>query len=258
MIRATKTQSGSVQKKEASYSVPAVEAMLEIVEYLSIHPEGCGVSELSRRLNLSTNLIFRIMKCLLERGYVQANENMAYSLSARWLSLGALLANNFDLNRLARRYLQEMCNELEFSCLLQTLEGNHMLVQDAVAPNKAFYLQVTSGVQLSLNGNAFAKAILAWLPEEKHPFSQEELQKIRQEGIAYDWEEYTKGIFCIAGPVFTAERRIAGAIGVTGLISHLSEDKKSSVIQSVRTQAANLSRAIGGDPDFYSTEKSIA
>ncbi|WP_176012503.1 IclR family transcriptional regulator [Victivallis sp. Marseille-Q1083] len=253
---------GKAKKREATYAVPAAEALLELVEYLSNHPEGCGVSELARRLNLSTNLTFRIMKCLLERGYVEADENVVYRLSARWLSLGALVANNFSLTRLARSYLEELCQTLEFSCLLQTLEKDHMLVRDAVAPSKAFYLQVTSGVQLAIGGNAFAKAVLAYSTPEvqreiiagltsRPQFSPDaflaELEQARREKLAYDWEEYTKGIFCIASPVFSTGDLVVGAIGATGLVSHLSAEKCRTVEAQVRNQAANLSRAIGGN-----------
>ena len=59
------------------YSAPAVDGMLDIVEFLAKAEHPCGVTELSRQLKLTNNLIFRIMKKMEARGYVVADSASA-------------------------------------------------------------------------------------------------------------------------------------------------------------------------------------
>lgn len=248
-----------MNNKSSSYSVPAVEAMLNVVEYMSEHCDALGVSELARNTGISVNLAFRIMKKLLERGYVQSNESMAYQLTAKWMSLGALIANNFNMFKLAHTHLADMCAQLGFTAMLQTLERGEMLVRDTVAPFKPVFLQIAPGSKFPAKGNAYAKAVLAFSKgTEKYNqamkkirasenFNQkefdDELEKVVQTKIAYDWGDYNKGIFCIASPVFSASDQPEGAIGITGLIDN--KDQILKLADTVRIRAERISSEIG-------------
>ena len=45
------------------YAVPAVEQMLDIVEHLAQNHRPYGITELARQLGISTNGVFRILRC---------------------------------------------------------------------------------------------------------------------------------------------------------------------------------------------------
>ncbi|MCU0979875.1 MAG: helix-turn-helix domain-containing protein [Pirellulaceae bacterium] len=96
------------QQKPASnkYAVPAVEQMLDIVEHLAQHDRPCGMTELARTLGISTNGVFRILRCLAQRGYAEADPAGGCRLGTKFFTLGRWLQARFDLRRRARPQLE--------------------------------------------------------------------------------------------------------------------------------------------------------
>ena len=62
-----------IKKPVRTYSAPAVDRTLDILEFMASHPRPFGATELSRSLNIPINSVFRILKRLTDRAYtVQA------------------------------------------------------------------------------------------------------------------------------------------------------------------------------------------
>ncbi|MBW2690945.1 MAG: helix-turn-helix domain-containing protein, partial [Deltaproteobacteria bacterium] len=101
------------ENKKNTYSVPAVDGMLDIVEFLAQHQSHCGITELSRELGLSNNLVFRIMRCLEERRYAERDVSTgAYRLSSGFFTLGMKLYSRFELRRISRKHLEVLSDSL--------------------------------------------------------------------------------------------------------------------------------------------------
>ena len=252
------------------YAVPAVDAMLDIVEHLAKTDHACGVSELSRDLGVSTNLAFRIMKRLVERGYAKADASSAYRLGAGFLCLGLRLQNQFDLQQNARSHLELLAAQTSETAQLQIPDGDSMLVLDAVTPRADYYLQIVPGTRLLHHGNAFGKAVLAFLSPDVWPDVknrplpaltrrtitslgklEDELALVRVYGLAYDWQEYADGIYCIGAPVFDAQGQPVAGVGVTGLFSRFDPGWRKEAERQVLDCARAISRDIGYDGSRY-------
>ncbi len=260
------------EAKKNTYSVPAVDAMLDIAEFMSTNQAAnCGVTELSRELGLSTNLVFRIMRRLEERGYAERDgESGAYSLSSGFFTLGMRLYNRFELRRVAVEHLKKLSEELGETTQMHVLRGNKMMVLEVVTPPSDFFLQVIPGSRLNIHCNAYGKAVLAFMPEAdamallpkkldkltpasittKQAF-KDELKNVRMTGLAYDREEYNTGIFCVGAPVFDSEGNAVAGLGVTGMSSRFCEKRLPGAEKRVLECAANVSAEIGYSGDFY-------
>ena len=251
-------------KQKNSYAVPAVDGMMDIVEFLASHDRMCGVTELSRELGLSTNLIFRIMKCLTERGYVQADAGGLYQLNTGFYTLGMKLQSRFDLRKQARPFLQELCKVTGETTQMQVPDGNRMLAMEVITPDNDYYLQVVPGSRVYFHANAFGKCVMAYMEEDelnklldeglpeftpntitdKKKF-KEELETVRKTGFAYDRNEYLAGIYCIGAPVFDASGKVIGGVGMTGLASRFNRTNISTFKKAVKQCSVNISKAIG-------------
>lgn len=66
--RATPRPDGGAARP--SYRAPALEKGLDILELMAGVPEGLGQAEIARRLGRSVGEIFRMLACLVERGYL--------------------------------------------------------------------------------------------------------------------------------------------------------------------------------------------
>jgi DNA-binding IclR family transcriptional regulator len=251
-------------KQKNNYAVPAVDGMLHIVEFLVSHNRMCGVTELSRELGLSTNLVFRIMKCLVERGYAQVDAGGLYQLNTGFYTLGMKLQSRFDLRSQAYHFLKELCKTIGETVQLQVPDGNRMLSMEVITPDNDYYLQVVPGSRLYYHANAFGKCIMAYmenaeldklLAEDLPKFTpntiistdkiKEELENVRKTGFAYDRNEYLAGIYCIGSPVFDAGGKAIAGVGMTGLASRFNRTNISEFKKAVKQCAVDISKAIG-------------
>ncbi len=256
--------SADVKTCRSTYAAPAVDGMLDIVEHLAAQPTGHGITELSRELGLSTNLVFRILKRLIERGYVKMDVAGNYQLGSRFLSLGMKLYHRFDLRSLARPFLRELCQGCGETCQLQVPDGDRMLVAEVLTPDSDYFLQVVPGSRTFYHANAFGKCVLAYLPEDefagivaagltklteatltRESTLRRELAKVRRTGISHDQAEYLDGIYCIGAPVFDCLGKVVAGVGITGLISRQKPDRQATQEAAVRKCAVALSEALG-------------
>ena len=64
-----------------AYAAPAVDKALDILEFLAEQPRTFGINELARELNIPVNSVFRILKRLTERGYVELDPGITNRFS---------------------------------------------------------------------------------------------------------------------------------------------------------------------------------
>lgn len=246
------------------YAVPAVDQMLDIVEHLAQNHRSYGITELARKLGISTNGVFRILKCLAERGYAETDPTGGYRLGTKFFTLGMQLQARFDLRRRARAHLERLCEQSGQTVQLYGLQDDYALVLDCVTPATSSFIQVLPGSRMAIHASAFSKAVLAFLPKDEtrrrlprklaaltpHTITDpakllRELAQIRRSGLAYDREGYTLGIFCIGAPVFNVNGEPVAGVGVTGLVSLSHPETQSALEQSILACAENISRDIG-------------
>jgi len=247
------------------YAVPAVDRMLDIVEFLLEQTKPFGVTELARELKVPTNSVFRILKRLADRGYVEVDgETGGYRLGAGFFRLGMRLSTRYDLRLRARRHLEWLCGETGETVQIHIPSRGCVMVLDVVNAPVEFFLQIVPGSRLDYHCNAFGKCILAFMSESEvrailpsrlrartpntvTSLSRllEQLRGTRRTGLAYDWEEYAPGVFCIGAPVFDAGGRVVAGMGMTGLAGRFSRSARSRLESLVLRSAAGVSKDMG-------------
>jgi DNA-binding IclR family transcriptional regulator len=252
------------------YAVPAVEQMLDIVEHLAQNHRSYGITEVARKLGITTNSAFRILKCLTERGYAEADPAGGYRLGTKFFTLGMQLSARFDLRRRARPHLERLREESGETVQIYVLQEDHAMVLDCVTPAASAFIQVLPGSRMEVHASAFSKAVLAFLPEDEtrrrlprklaaltpHTITDrekllKELGQIRVTGRAYDREGYMLGIYCIGAPVFDVNGAPVAGVGITGLVSVSHPAKQSALERAVLQCAAAISRDIGYEGDRF-------
>ena len=252
-------------------AVPAVSRALDLIEFLADRGQPFGINELARELEIPVNSVFRILKCLEARGYVETDSpGGGYQLSTRFFSLGIRLQSRFDLRRRARPHLEMLCRQTGETTQIYFLDGDSTIVLDCVTPDAPMYLQVVPGSRIELHASAFSKAILAFMAEEnvrrllpkrlaaltpntitdREQFMVE-LSKIRRTGIAYDREEYTLGAYCVGAPIFDVHDNVVAGAGVTGLVSRFRAEDLPRIEKQVLRCVRQISSAIGHDGRHY-------
>jgi IclR family transcriptional regulator, KDG regulon repressor len=264
------------KSKKNSYSVPAVDGMLDIIEFMAQDQQAyCGVTQLSKELGLSNNLVFRVMRRLEDRSYVERDASSGgYRLSSGFFTLGMRLYSRFELRHIARKHLARLSETLGETTQLQILSGHEMLALEVITPPSDFFLQVIPGSRLQVHCNSYGKAILAFmepddideiLPKKLKKLTpntitsklvlRKEFEQIRRTGISHDNEEYNTGIFCVGAPVFDVNGDIVASLGVTGLSTRFCEKRLPEAEKMVLECAIKVSSEIGYNGDFFNKLK---
>jgi len=258
-------------KKAPKYAVPAVDNMLDIVEFLAGQTRSFGVTELSRTLHITTNSAFRILRRLVERGYAEIEpQSGTYRLGPRFFSLGMSLASRFDLRTRARRHLEWLAAQSGQTAQLQIPDGDRLLILDVANASSPFYIQTQPGSRVFYHANAFGKCLLAFQDEARRrnnlprrwprltentlmewPQLEAELETVRQTGLGYDREEYLRGVSCIGAPVFDVSSQAVAGVGITFLIGEGAKQQPPSWQRTVLETAERIAQDIGYCGDFY-------
>ncbi|MFI4911909.1 MAG: IclR family transcriptional regulator [Sedimentisphaeraceae bacterium JB056] len=255
----------------SNYSAPAIDRMLDIVEFLATKEVPYGVSELSRTLDISSNSIFRIMARLVARGYaVQDEITKGYSLTPRLFMLRSFRQDRETLRDIAHSHIEALSRMVGETAQIQIPAGNCMESLDIIEPDCDFYLRFKPHARLHYHCNAFGKAVLAFmsnedvlslLPAELPRLTEntittlaellEELEDIRMSGISFDREEYSRGVYCIGAAVFDANGNAVAGIGITGMRVRFDQERIKDYICMVFNTAKNISMQLGYSGDYY-------
>ncbi|NLE38838.1 MAG: IclR family transcriptional regulator [Pirellulaceae bacterium] len=252
----------------APAAVPAVARALDVIEYLADHTRPFGINELARQLKIPVNSVFRILKCLEARGYVETEGTAGgYQLSTRFFSLGMRLYTRFELRRRAQPHLETLCQQTGESAQIYQLDGDAAVVLDCITPEAPWFLQFVPGTRMELlHAAALSKAILAFFDEDEIcrllPQSLQaatpntitdrdrflvEAAEIRRTGLTYDHEEYVVGVYCVGAAVFDVHDNVVAGAGVSGLVSRFHSEDLHRVEQQVLECARRISMDIGND-----------
>src|SRR2546428_9375240 len=113
---------GDVRREKANYVIQSVSHALDVLEQFAGDAEELGVTELSKRLRLHKNNVFRLLATLESRGYIEQNratEN--YRLGVRCLQLGHSYLEHMGLLRQARPIMAELVRQARETTYLAVL-----------------------------------------------------------------------------------------------------------------------------------------
>ena len=261
---------GRPNKPKSEYSIQTVSNALRLLEAFHDDVE-LGVSELSRRLALHKNNVFRLLATLEERGYIeQCADNERYRLGVRCLELGQTFARSRTLLDCARPVLDELAQAAGESAHLGVLEDFEVVHLVGATPSRLVVTASRVGRRLPLHSSALGKVLLAFgdatAREAYHrsPVRQpglerftdatitdrdkflEHLASVAVQGFAIDVEEYEVGLSCAAAPVFDHSGQLKGALSLSGPAFRLPLDRlHGEGVEQVTAAAARLSQALG-------------
>lgn len=217
---------------------PAVDYALEIIEFFTSNNSEIGIADISNALNINKNAVSRVLEALVERNWIYMSDNSQkkYKLTLRPFSLIAGHANNNNMIKIAKPYIEQLNKELGDSVYLGVKNGKNVLYLIHCDSTKEVRINGCAGGEYPLNCSAPGKVLLSYsgTDEIKNYFSTSidkrtentiadfdsfmiEADRIKKSDYAIDNEEFAKGIICIAAPVFDCEGNVAASIGISSL-----------------------------------------
>ena len=260
-------RAGQRRKDKTEYVVHAVDRALDILESFGYSKEELGVTELSKKLRLPKNNVFRLLATLECRGYIEQDRRSGnYRLGIKTFEVGNVFLHHLGLRRQARPVLEDLvakCNETAYLAVIDGPEVVYILMHET-----AHTVRVASrmGHRLPAYCTAGGKVQLAHESQERlgeifrdrplRPWTEKtltdmrglhaHLRQVAKQGYAVDDEELEPGVRCVAAPVRDYSRRLVAGVGLAGPVSRLSMERiESELVPLVVEAGVRLSQRLG-------------
>jgi DNA-binding IclR family transcriptional regulator len=239
-------------------TVQATERSIDLIETLR-ELDSARLTTLADHVGLPNSTVHNHLSTLVNRGYV-IKQNERYRLSLQFLDLGAYTRRMRKIYQVAAPELDEVATETgEVVSLVVEESGKGIFLYSAEGED-AVSLNTVPGTRIHMHTSAMGKAILAQLPDEevteilkRHGLQKytphtivdetalrENLDAIRERGLAIDNEERVRGSRAVAVPIRDESGGIIGSIGVSGPMSRLTDERMAGELADLLHDTTNI------------------
>jgi len=214
--------------------VESVETLLSMVEYLEQSGEA-GVTEIADAVDVSKSTVHNHLTTLRKRGYV-VNEDGQYRLGLQFLRIGETTRMRTDLFEVARPQIETLVEGTDLVGNLAVEEQGRGVYLYRSRGSDDIRFSTRAGEAHDLHCTATGKSILAHASSDRverllssidlvsyteqtiteREALLKELDQVRERGVAFDEEEYGRGLRCVGVPLVGPDDSIAGAVSLSG------------------------------------------
>jgi len=242
---------------------------MRLLEALAAGEAIQSVSDLARNLGIDKSSASRLLKTLESSGAVEQDPlSRGYMLGSMLVHLGQTVLRRLDLRTVAQPFLENLVRDTGECAHLATLANGHALYVSQATPPRGVNVDAPVGTLAPLHCTALGKVLLAFQAENvissmvadmhMEKFTRrtvtyredliKQLRQVREAGVAFDDEEFSIGVRCMAAPVFRHAGVVVGAIGISGPSPRVTDDRIHEWEPIVRDRALELSTKLGWRP----------
>jgi len=248
--------------------VRSIERALQILNCFSFERPTLSLKEINELSNLNKSTLLRILQTLREKEFVEMDKNKKYRLGLQVYKLGNVFFYNLDIERKAEPYLKQLANKTDKTVHLGVLEKDKALILDKIEPDEQSIRIMMSrkGRNVPLHCTGIGKVLLAFQPDEKRitllesielkkytentitekTKLEKEVDRIRKQGVGFDFEEHEKDIVCVAAPIKDIQSKVVASISISAILFQTPKELLGNELrQKVVSTAEVISRKIG-------------
>jgi len=257
--------------------VGVTQKMFALLEALSQQPKaGVPLDELTELSGLPKTTVHRLLYSMNKLGYVEQDPvTNLYLLSGKFFELGTNALPYQRLTVVAKPLMQRLLLTFGESVNLAVPQSGTLIYIMVLESPKAHRVAATVGSYSHLHCTSVGKSIAAYLPADelrqyltRHgmpPMTsttittleqyEQELARVRAEGVASDNEENTPGIICCGGPIFSSAPKPIAALSVSGPTVRMSQNLPA-IKEAVKEAVQTISTLLGGT-GFHRDEEGL-
>jgi len=218
-----------MKAQSPSYSVPALDKGLDILEALAGSPVPLSLAELARDLNRGSAEIFRMLVCLERRAYLRRDPvSGKYAPTLRLFELAHAHPPVRMLLEVAREPMREVALKLRESCHLSVIERGQLLVIAREDSPESVRLAIEVGGSFDLRKTASGRLL-------RSPGA--ETMSARDETI----EGVDDAVVRIGSPTGA----VHAALAISWLRSRKGARKPAAILAALKEAADGIHQALG-------------
>lgn len=255
-----------VRREKANYVIQSVAHALDVLEQFAGTIDEIGVTELSKRLKLHKNNVFRLLATLEARGYIEQNKiTENYRLGLKCLQLGQTFIHQMGLLVQSRAILESLSKSVQESVYVAIRKGTSIIPLDFVEASRPVRVVSYLGTALPTHCTAAGKIHIVFeadggarqsLTSSLERFTektitdltvlQESLIAVSEQGFAVERGEFSQDVNAVAVPIRDYTRTLVGTLAVVGPAYRLNEEAINQDVARQVMQAGNeLSKRLG-------------
>lgn len=238
---------------------------LRVLEAIShLDGEALTLEQTAAEVGLTRSNTHRTLQTLTHAGYVRRDPATgAYRCTLKMFELGARQLANLDARKLAPPFMRELARSTKETVHLSVLDGLDVVYVDKIDSPQPLLAYSTVGGRAPAYAVATGKALLAFQASDylehhesavqKHtedthvslPALRQELADVARIGYAINRGEWRPGIGGVAAPVFNGLDKVVAALGISGPLERLTNQKMAEFAPAVQLAARQLSAHMG-------------
>jgi DNA-binding IclR family transcriptional regulator len=236
---------------------------LDLIEVAS--NEALTLSELASHLDIAKSTTARLLRTLIDRGYLALNSRSRYRPGPKLLHLGAKARAQLAVVQIARLHVEELGKATGDTVHVAVHAEGSALYLDEVPGQRRITIVGGIGDRHPLTSTAIGRALIlddgsaSWrarLADDQKIGAglmnsdawMERMAAYAITGSTFELEENADRVRSVASPIRDATGHIVAAISVSSAAQYMGDDRLTALADNVRDAAKAISRDLGYEP----------
>ncbi len=252
-------------RNDAFTGMASVQKAFALLDVVASDQRGQTAKEIAASLDIPVPTVYRLLKTLVESEHlVHLKDDSRYALGYKVHALDTSLRRQVGTPSAVARLILELHSRGEAAAYYAVHRGDHIVVAHVVdSPAHRRITPMGFGFNDAAHATAFGKILLAGMdPDRRRTYLarhglpsmtghtlgtveelDEELERVREDGIAKEREEFILGASCLGAPVINAAGQIVGSVAVS--MDAADFDRRAATVAPLlRNTADRVSRAL--------------
>jgi len=255
------------QEPGAKGAVKSADRVIDLFELMARWGDHMTHSELASTLDIPKSSLTQLLRNLTARGYVEyVPETKKYKLGTRLVEIARAATGPQDLISFSEATLNALTKKTGESSALNFRFGDETEVMATVFGHHRLITHMRLGDRAPLHLTSAGKVFLSNMPDEevtayvertglipatKSSISsvhelKHQLRRVREERLAYVFEEFNLGLNGMAVPIFDRTQNLVAALNVVVPTVRFNDESERVCVDALRAEAAALERKMNG------------
>jgi DNA-binding IclR family transcriptional regulator len=243
--------------------VRSVERAIYILKSIGNSDNGLTVSELSKKLNLHTTTIIRLLATIEKEGMVIRNpDTLSYNLGPAIFDMVSATIKQQEISEIAAPYMNDLAKETKETISLFVINGNARICIKRVEGLHPVRWHISIGDSAPLGVSSSGKLLLAYANNSliskitkqplflidgtpvEHDALMLELEQIRTKGFAISFCENSADGAGVSAPVRLSNGHVVASLTLLGPVNRVNSEKLGYYTSKVVDAAHKISERL--------------
>ncbi|MCP4136800.1 MAG: IclR family transcriptional regulator [bacterium] len=245
--------------------IQSIKKATDILRLFMKERNPLSLTDFSQKLSIPKTTVLGIVQTMVGLNLLEKDSQTSrYSLGPLLFQLGMRYAANIDLLTVAKVWMERLCLMFNEPVNAGFLINSRISIIFRVEPEKEFSTLPLKGAIIPSHTSCVGKSYFAFMDSERRdkllkdysfdPVTrnsitsrqqfEEELEKVRETGVAFENEENIPGLSGIGAPIFNHIGDVIVGFAVSGDTANINKQRKK-IIEEVLYTSRNVSAHFG-------------